>query len=212
MILSGIWFGRIVHVSARCHLGAAGYSTIVSTLLWGYFGNRMWDSPLENDYENAVHLERVWRPPSPLLFHVFYALKWAELRRVAVETPVNKQQPRDLFCKARNTNFPVRRVYERKNPANAFRLPLPTPFPYFQHFMWRAAQRRQRIPRGALEARLQLRHPGIELGRLRLLLVDRDFTGEGTVSTKLPQRYSRHTLQSWRAPSTARIKHNTIAW
>ncbi|CAM9403530.1 unnamed protein product, partial [Hapterophycus canaliculatus] len=30
----------------------------------------------------------------------------------------------------------------------------------------------------ALEARLQLRHPGIELGRLRLLLVDRDFTGE----------------------------------
>lgn len=43
---------------------------------------------------------------------------------------------------------------------------------------WRLSQRRQRIPRGALEARLQLRHPGIELGRLRLLLVDRDFTGE----------------------------------
>ncbi|CAM9320139.1 unnamed protein product [Scytosiphon promiscuus] len=41
-----------------------------------------------------------------------------------------------------------------------------------------ARRRRQRIPRGALEARLQLRHPGIELGRLRLLLVDRDFTGE----------------------------------
>lgn len=42
-----------------------------------------------------------------------------------------------------------------------------------------ARRRRQRIPRGALEARLQLHHPGIELGRLRLLLVDRDFTGEG---------------------------------
>ena len=41
---------------------------------------------------------------------------------------------------------------------------------------------RQRIPRGALEARLQLHHPGIELGRLRLLLVDRDFTGEGEFS------------------------------
>ncbi|CAN0040138.1 unnamed protein product [Ectocarpus sp. 13 AM-2016] len=41
-----------------------------------------------------------------------------------------------------------------------------------------ARRRRQRIPRGALEARLQLHHPGIELGRLRLLLVDRDFTGE----------------------------------
>eukprot|EP00903_Cladosiphon_okamuranus_P010696 g10109.t1 len=40
------------------------------------------------------------------------------------------------------------------------------------------ARRRQRIPRGALEARLQMHHPGIELGRLRLLLVDRDFTGE----------------------------------
>lgn len=40
-------------------------------------------------------------------------------------------------------------------------------------------RRRQRIPRGALEATLQLHHPGIELGRLRLLLVDRDFTGEG---------------------------------
>ncbi|CAN0355321.1 unnamed protein product [Ascophyllum nodosum] len=39
-------------------------------------------------------------------------------------------------------------------------------------------RRRQRISRGALEARLQLSHPGIELGRLRLLLVDRDFTGE----------------------------------
>eukprot|EP00752_Nemacystus_decipiens_P010697 g9526.t2 len=36
----------------------------------------------------------------------------------------------------------------------------------------------QRISRGALEARLQRHHPGIELGRLRLLLVDRDFTGE----------------------------------
>lgn len=42
-----------------------------------------------------------------------------------------------------------------------------------------AVRRRQRIPHAALEARLQLRHPGIELGRLRLLLVDRDFTGEG---------------------------------
>lgn len=42
-----------------------------------------------------------------------------------------------------------------------------------------ARRRRQRIPRGALEATLQLHHPGIELGRLRLLLVDRDFTGEG---------------------------------
>lgn len=28
---------------------------------------------------------------------------------------------------------------------------------------------------------MQLRHPGIELGRLRLLLVDRDFTGEGVL-------------------------------
>ena len=44
---------------------------------------------------------------------------------------------------------------------------------------------RQRIPRGALEARLQLHHPGIELGRLRLLLVDRDFTGEGEFDSVL---------------------------
>lgn len=35
------------------------------------------------------------------------------------------------------------------------------------------------MPRRVAEARLQLNHPGIELGRLRLLLVDRDFTGEG---------------------------------